>query len=123
MKYEKNREKKVFGYRMSEDEQEYVNNVIKKYKRITGKTTTNIILIIRMILNIYQVLHVILNINSILLILSAFIIVILSAISIQLVEEVYQKKIYTIENRYLMQIINIYLIFMMTWIVGKEMSI
>ena len=44
MKYEKNREKKVFGYRMSEDEQEYVNNVIKKYKRVTGKTTTNMIM-------------------------------------------------------------------------------
>lgn len=29
---------------MSEDEQEYVNNVIKKYKRITGKTTTNMIM-------------------------------------------------------------------------------
>lgn len=29
---------------MSEDEQEYVNNVIKKYKRVTGKTTTNMIM-------------------------------------------------------------------------------
>lgn len=44
MKYEKNREKKVFGYRMSEDEQEYINSVIKKYKKVTGKTTTNMIM-------------------------------------------------------------------------------
>jgi len=44
MKYEKNREKKVFGYRMSEDEQEYINSVIKKYKKVKGKTTTNMIM-------------------------------------------------------------------------------
>ena len=44
MKYEKNREKKVFGYRMSEDEQEYISSVIKKYKKVTGKTTTNMIM-------------------------------------------------------------------------------
>lgn len=35
---------KVFGYRMTEDEQEYINNVIVKYKRLTGRTTTQMIM-------------------------------------------------------------------------------
>ena len=102
---------------------EMINKYNEKFKKINIEEKLNYILIIRMILNIYQVLHVILNINSIPLILSAFIIVILSVISIPLVEEVYKKKIYTIENRYLMQFVNIYLIFMMIWIAGKELSI
>lgn len=101
---------------------EIINKYSEKFKKINVEEKLNYILIIRMILNIYQVLHVILNINSILL-LSAFVIVILSVISIPLVEEVYKKKIYTIENRYLMQFVNIYLIFMMIWIAGKELSI
>ena len=102
---------------------EVINKYSEKFKKINVEEKLNYILIIRIILNIYQVLHVILNINSILLLLSAFVIVILSVISIPLVEEVYEKKIYTIENRYLMQFVNIYLIFMMIWIAGKELSI
>lgn len=35
---------KVFGYRMTEDEQEYINSVIGKYKRLTGRTTTQMIM-------------------------------------------------------------------------------
>lgn len=35
---------KVFGYRMTEDEQEYINNVIGKYKKLTGRTTTQMIM-------------------------------------------------------------------------------
>lgn len=29
---------------MTEDEQEYINNVIGKYKRLTGRTTTQMIM-------------------------------------------------------------------------------
>ena len=29
---------------MTEDEQEYINNVIEKYKRLTGRTTTQMIM-------------------------------------------------------------------------------
>lgn len=103
--------------------------IINKNKLIKLNIEEKILymIIIRMLIITAQMWQITLHIKTIPLMLSGFVIIILSVINIIFVEEAYSQKRYTKHYRYIMQIANLiiifFMIFFMIWITGKEIVI
>ena len=98
---------------------EYLIMNIKKYKekfqKLDMAQKIYYVRMVRMVIIVAQMLQTLLHIRIIPVVLSGFIVAVLSVIDIKLVEEAYKQKRYTRQNRYAMQFVNV-IIILMIWI-------
>lgn len=91
-----------------------MKEIINKYKEKINKLNIEdkiyYVRMLRMVIIVSQMLQSLLHIRIIPIILSGFLVAVLSVIDIILVEEAYKQKKYTRQNRYTMQFVNIIII-------------
>lgn len=92
-----------------------INKYKEKFKKMDVAQKLYYVRMIRMGIIVAQMLQTLLHIRIIPVILSGFIVAVLSVIDIKLVEEAYSQKRYTRQNRYAMQFVNV-IIILMIWI-------
>ena len=94
---------------------EIINKYKEKFQKLDIAQKIYYVRMVRMIIIVAQMLQTLLHTRLIPVMLSGFIVAVLSIIDIILVEEVYNQKRYTRQNRYAMQFVNI-IIILMIWI-------
>lgn len=87
----------------------------EKYEKLDVAQKLYYVRMARMIVIVSQMLQTLLHVRIVPVMLSGFIVAVLSVIDIKLVEEAYKQKRYTRQNRYTMQFVNI-IIILMIWI-------
>lgn len=92
-----------------------INKYKEKFKKLDVAEKLYYVRMIRMGIIVAQMLQTLLHIRIIPVVLSGFVVAVLSVIDIKLVEEAYKKKRYTRQNRYAMQFVNV-IIILMIWI-------
>ena len=92
-----------------------INKYKEKFQKLDVAQKIYYVRMIRMIIIVAQMLQTLLHTRLIPVMLSGFIVAVLSIIDIILVEETYKQKRYTRQNRYAMQFVNI-IIILMIWI-------
>lgn len=92
-----------------------INKYKEKYEKLDIEHKLYYVRMVRMIIIVSQMLQTLLHIRIIPVMLSGFIIAVLSVIDMKLVEEAYKQKRYTRRNRYTMQFVNI-IIILIIWI-------
>lgn len=94
---------------------EIINKYKEKFKKLDVAQKLYYVRMIRMGIIVAQMLQTLLHIRIIPVVLSGFVVAVLSVIDIKLVEEAYKQKRYTRQNRYTMQFVNV-IIILMIWI-------
>ena len=94
---------------------EIINKYKEKFQKLDIAQKIYYVRMVRMIIIVAQMLQTLLHTRLIPVMLSGFIVAVLSVIDIKLVEEAYKQKRYTRQNRYAMQFVNI-IIILMIWI-------
>mgnify|MGYP000948209096 CR=1 FL=1 len=94
---------------------EIINKYKEKFKKLDVAQKLYYVRMIRMGIIVTQMLQTLLHIRIIPVMLSGFVVAVLSVIDIKLVEEAYKQKRYTRQNRYTMQFVNV-IIILMIWI-------
>lgn len=96
-----------------------MKEIINKYKEKINKLNIEdkiyYVRMLRMVIIVSQMLQSLLHIRIIPIMLSGFLVAVLSVIDIILVEEAYKQKKYTRQNRYAMQFVNV-IIILIIWI-------
>lgn len=94
---------------------EIINKYKEKFQKLDIAQKLYYVRMIRMGIIVAQMLQTLLHIRIIPVVLSGFLVAVLSVIDIMQVEEAYKQKRYTRQNRYAMQFVNV-IIILMIWI-------
>lgn len=94
---------------------EMINKYKEKINKLNIEDKIYYIRMLRMVIIVSQMLQSLLHIRIIPVMLSGFLVAVLSVIDIILVEEAYKQKRYTRQNRYAMQFVNV-IIILIIWI-------
>lgn len=94
---------------------EVINKYKEKFEKLDVAQKLYYVRMVRMGIIVAQMLQTLLHTRIIPVMLSGFLVAVLSVIDIMQVEEAYKQKRYTRQNRYAMQFVNV-IIILMIWI-------
>lgn len=94
---------------------EIINKYKEKFEKLDVAQKLYYVRMVRMGIIVAQMLQTLLHTRIIPVMLSGFLVAVLSVIDIMQVEEAYKQKRYTRQNRYAMQFVNV-IIILMIWI-------
>lgn len=94
---------------------EIINKYKEKFQKLDVAQKLYYVRMVRMGIIVAQMLQTLLHTRIIPVMLSGFLVAVLSVIDIMQVEEAYKQKRYTRQNRYAMQFVNV-IIILMIWI-------